>query len=337
MSKKVLFICKQRIDSYGVSYGLINSANFLANFLNKKGIDSKVATVVDSNTIDKEVYNYKATHVIIHALFVPTYKLEELIKKYNDINRQILIHSKISFLANEGIAIEWLKKYDNLAINYKNLGIAANNIQTVNALNLILNNKVLYLPNVYYHDIKLDNKPTKNENEFWVGCFGAVRPLKNHLIQAIAAMVYSDKEGKKLKFFINSSRIEQKGEPVYKNLKALFEGTKHELVEVPWLNHKDFLNIVNQMDLGMQLSFTETFNIVAADLVYCKVPLIASKEINWLPFYSKTDTQNINCIINSIKLNYLKIFNNLFTSLNSFNLYIKNSISKCIWLRFIRK
>jgi hypothetical protein len=36
------------------------------------------------------------------------------------------------------------------------------------------------------------------------------------------------------------------------------------------------------MDLGMQISFTETFNIVAADFVYCEVPVVVSEEIDFV-------------------------------------------------------
>ena len=68
MHKKpsTLFICKER--SYGVSYGLINSAQFVANFLNKNGVESHVITVIDNNDIDREVTKYKPTHVFIEAL-----------------------------------------------------------------------------------------------------------------------------------------------------------------------------------------------------------------------------------------------------------------------------
>jgi len=36
------------------------------------------------------------------------------------------------------------------------------------------------------------------------------------------------------------------------------------------------------MDLGLQVSYSETYNIVAADFVWNNIPLIGSPEINWL-------------------------------------------------------
>lgn len=40
------------------------------------------------------------------------------------------------------------------------------------------------------------------------------------------------------------------------------------------------------MDVVMQVSFSETFNIVAADAVACDVPVVASAEVPWLKNYA---------------------------------------------------
>jgi hypothetical protein len=40
------------------------------------------------------------------------------------------------------------------------------------------------------------------------------------------------------------------------------------------------------MDLGMQVSFSETFNIVTADMVALGIPVVVSDEIEWVyPFF----------------------------------------------------
>jgi hypothetical protein len=44
------------------------------------------------------------------------------------------------------------------------------------------------------------------------------------------------------------------------------------------------------MDIGLQLSFTESFNIVSADFVNHGVPIVVSDAIKWLPFVLKTST-----------------------------------------------
>src|SRR5690606_12731292 len=81
-----------------------------------------------------------------------------------------------------------------------------------------------------------------------------------------------------------------------KNLKALFDGTPHELVEHGWLLHDSFQNLIQTMDFGLQVSFSETFNIVAADFVHLHVPIVGSQEIEWMSCVYKakpTDLDNI--------------------------------------------
>ena len=75
----VLFLCKQRISSYGNSYGLINSAAFVAEYLKSIGIEAYVEMAVDGNDIDKIVTRINPTHVIIHALFITPAKMYELL------------------------------------------------------------------------------------------------------------------------------------------------------------------------------------------------------------------------------------------------------------------
>jgi glycosyltransferase involved in cell wall biosynthesis len=130
-----------------------------------------------------------------------------------------------------------------------------------------------------------------------IGCFGAIRPLKNQLIQAFAAIRFANDEGKKLRFHINGSRVEGKAEPNIKNIRELFKSqTTHELVEHTWMDHDQFVEVIKEMDMTMQVSFSETYNIVAADAIAALVPVITSDEITFVPsaYHAKcTDTDDI--------------------------------------------
>lgn len=301
---KVLFICKKRVDTYGISFGLLNSATFVVNALDAKGIEAKVVTVVDSNGIDKEVASYKPTHVMIEALWVIPEKFEVLCKLHSKVTFIVRIHSKVPFLAMEGIAIEWIKKYNELAKKFDNLRISANSAEFNNTLKEAMDINAIFLPNIYlpvskpssyFSELEYDNprffgwltgtKPTKPDSEksLHIGCFGAIRPLKNHLNQALAAMMMANKVDRRLYFHVNGNRLEQRGDNVLKNLKALFAGTKHVLVEHEWMPHAQFVRLVKTMDLGMQVSLTESFNIVVADFVANDVPIVVSKDIDWMP------------------------------------------------------
>lgn len=292
---KILFICKERVNTYGISTGLLQSSKFIADYLTTVGYNAKVAVCPDANSIDKEVYNFRPDKIIIHAIWVTPEKLQELATKYSQISWVVMIHSKLPFLANEGIAFKWLHQYCHLP--NKNVQIGANNIEAVNELQYALKREIIYLPNIYSEQTNIKKEHIHQKKVLHVGCFGAIRPLKNVLMQAVAAIRYGDEKEKKIIFHINAGRVEQSGEQVLKNIRALFDhNPKHELVEHGWLTHLEFLKLVGRMDVGMQVSLSETFNITAADFVYMDIPIVVSPEIEWMPKWGQADPTKIDDI-----------------------------------------
>lgn len=147
---RVLFICKKRQTEYGVSYGLINSCRFLCNALERLGVEGKVVAVIDNNCIDREVHQYKPTHVFIEALWVVAEKFHVLVPRYPKVKWYVRLHSNIPFLANEGIAMEWISKYDALQKQYPNFHIAVNSKKIQSDLQKTLDLQTVYTPNVYF-------------------------------------------------------------------------------------------------------------------------------------------------------------------------------------------
>ena len=339
MSKnsKVLFICKKRIESYGISFGLLNSASFIANALQKKGIESKAICVIDNNYIDKEIHDYRPTHVIIHALWVVPEKIKILIEKYPRIKWVVRIHSQLPFLANEGIAFDWICKYNELAKSHSNFRLSGNN-RTFNDDIVKLGIKSVYLPNIYCPKNKTKCEKTKKDDYLDVACFGALRPMKNHLTQAVAAIHFANRKDTKMRFHINGNRIEQKGDQPLKNLKALFKKTPHKLVEHDWMNHVDFLKLIRTMDLGMQVSLSESFNIVSADFVNSCVPIVVSDEMDWLPKWTHADENSTESIVRKMDSNLFwnKITFGLTTKINRLYLRCYNKRALKVWLRYLK-
>jgi hypothetical protein len=329
---------------YGSSFGLRNSAAFVANYLNEQGIPSKVVLVVDSNDIDREVTQYNPSHVIIEALWVPPAKFIELfaIPRHQSRKWIVRIHSLPGFLANEGIAFRWLNEYGN--IDFDNFMIAPNTAEFTNDLEDVLGLYTIYLPNIYqplrkhvFHDFKKEIQKDIDGHEYInIGCFGAIRPLKNHLTQAIAAIEFAEGMDKKVKFHINSTRIEQKGESVYQNLQSLFYGSNgHKLICHHWMNHHDFLRILKSMDIGMQVSFTESFNIVTADYVYCDVPVVVSPAVTWLSSIYQADPNSTRDIIDKLRMSRFLAKIGL-QKFNKCSLKRYNRHAKEIWLDFLK-
>jgi hypothetical protein len=301
--------------------------------LDRLGLDSKVVDVVDNNCINREVCLYRPTHVFIEALWVVPSKIEQLAKLHPDVKWIIRIHSNTPFIANEGVAIDWILGY--LAIDSPNVIIAPNSKNFLGDLISIgaSKSKVNYLPN-YYEFRKHSNKLNNLKDSVHIGCFGAIRPLKNQLIQAIAAINFANTINKDLYFHINSSRVEQSGNNVLKNLRALFENGRHKLVEHNWLKHDDFLVLVGNMDINMQVSLTETFNITVADSVNELVPVVVSKEVDWIDSRFHADPTSSIDIFGRLLLIWRnkdkKIAKKNWYDLNSYNL-----LSVHHWLSFL--
>jgi hypothetical protein len=313
--QRYLFIVKYREDSGGhCAYdgtlncygGLYNSAAFVVQMLNSIGIWARLVQVCDNNGIDAAVDHYKPTTVVIEALWVVPSKFAVLEKLHPKVKWIVRCHSEIPFIAYEGVAMEWLLAY----MTHANVSIANNSIYgardfmaIIQAANpkwsaIEVGKRVKYLPNWYP---AIEKKAKKAASAILnIGCFGAIRPLKNHLLQALSAIEFARQLGKKLHFHVNG-RTEQGGESVLNNLRALLPGTGNELVEHEWEPRGQFLGTMSGMDVSMQVSFSETFDITAADSAALGIPLVTSNEVTWASPLSQAETTNAGSIVERLK------------------------------------
>ncbi len=345
---KVLFLLKKNNSyNYGSPYtdpstGLFNSASILAEQLKDKlHVKTKLVICIDGNSVDREVHEYKPDVCILEAIWITPAKMEELIKLHPKVIFVVRVHSELPFLANEGSAISNINGYSKL-----DMFVAMNSKDTYNELKIIYSN-IVYMPNVY-EDVCIGGgdfaRYLKNLSQYlfdpkgwtklsWrelnVGCFGAIRPMKNQLIQAVAAINYADKAGTKLNFHMNGSRVEQRGDSVLKNLIALFEDSKHDLVLYPWMPREDFLKLIASMDVGMQVSMNESFNIVSADFVSQKVPIVVSEAVKWCPDFSQVSTIRGKEI--EEKIGQALRYNRMFVRGQAFHLEVYNKVSLKHW------
>jgi hypothetical protein len=233
------------------------------------------------------------------------------------------------------MAIEWLRAY--VALKLKNFSLSSNSADVIDAFKHAYNIEVKYHPNIYcpddYQQYNSDKNPVPVEHQHIIdiGCFGAIRPMKNQLLQALAAISFGNTIQKKIRFHINGDRVEMKGDSTFRNLENAFKNTKHELVKHPWMDHKEFVRLVRSMDLGMQVSLSETFNIVAADFVWNNVPVVGSDEISWLSFLYRADPNDLHSIMNKLTTAYNGASVNL-QRLNKWNLIRYNDDATKVWL-----
>ncbi len=313
---RLLFIVRYRQDSAGrCAYdgtphcygGLYYSALFVVQMLNSIGIWAKLVQVCDNNGIDAVVTAWKPTHVIIEALWVVPPKFAILQRLHPTVQWIVRCHSEIPFLAYDGVAMSWLTQY----VQQPNVSIASNSTYGTRDFDSVIGaanpqwteaqiqSKVRYLPNWYSATpIGLSKIP---DSTLDVGCFGAIRPLKNQLIQCLAAIEWARALDKPLRFHVNS-RVEQGGDGALKNIAALLAAAGQKLIQHPWQERTPFLATLGAMDVNMQVSLSETFDITAADSAVLGVPLVTSAEIQWSTAVSQAAPTNTASIVAKLKL-----------------------------------
>lgn len=309
---RLLFILKQKqgeglwVDKSSRKPGLHNSINSLVYGLRSAGIDATLVDVADRNGIDAVVREHKPDVVVIEAYWVTPGKFQLLKLIHPNVHWIVRNHSEIPFLAEEASAGMWNCEYLKMGVE-----VSSVSTRTVNDLmNLQMNlnvdsSLVSYLPNVYWGDGGIPN-PVKEmpTDEIHIGCFGALRPMKNHFQQAMAAIGYAASTGRKLFFHINGTRVESHGASPLKNLRGTFARLYNaELVEHPWMEKDQFYKLLQErIDVLLQCSLTESFNIVAADAVLCGVPVISSGEVRWLSDVFHCDPTDSTSIVNHLSL-----------------------------------
>ena len=344
MKPRILFILKRREDysaklhsEIGLSTGLYNSAKFVSDMLVESGVDSAVSVAVDSNCIDRIVTEHRPTHVIVEALWVTPSKFYELTNLHPSIKWIVRLHSEMPFIAGEGIAVDWIGDY----LRFTNITVAANAPRMYSEVRHLARLKgkgdVAYLPN-YYPVGNETRLQQQSEEHVDVGCFGAVRLLKNHLVQAFGALKFADRIGKSLNFHINSGRVEMQGDPVLRNLQGLFsqlESTGHKLINHVWTPREEFLTLCSKMDVGLQVSFSETFNIVGADFIGQGVPIVGSPEIPWSSKLFNADPTNSDKIADAIGYAYKHSTLNVWLNRKRLTKYVASS--KETWLNYFKE
>jgi hypothetical protein len=339
---RFLFILKQRVDydavlhaARGLSTGLFNSASYAVEALRDLGHDTDIAVAVDNNDIDRLVTEHQATHVILEALWVVPQKFTVLTKLHPKVKWIVRLHSDMPFIANEGMAMDWIPDL----LRFTSVTVAPNSPRLTKQLAQMMSHmgrdcadRVVLLPNIYPSDTF--PAKIKPQNRWWIdiSCFGAIRPMKNQLMQAVAAVEFAAGIGKQLRFHINSGRVEGRGEAVQRNITNLFAHLADS--GHPWMPRDEFVDICANMDIAMQVSFSETFNIVAADHVTRSVPLVSSAEVPWSHAWWQADPTDSDSMVLALQRAYQHPRLNIWANQFGLAKYRRQALKK--WSRYLR-
>jgi hypothetical protein len=284
----------------GSNIGLGVNALHTVRVLRRAGVVVEAASVADPADVRARLAERPGvTHCVIEAPWVPRDAMADLLRAFPKIHFLVRSHSQIGFLQIEPGAIQLLRELLTLQDNSLNLTVATNSLTLKRFFETAYGGHTLYLPNLYdLERVTRKRDVTHTSRTLRIGSFGALRLLKNHTTAAAAALMLARKRGCDLEFSVSVENDTMGGAAVLDALRKMFADLKWaKLVERPWEDWATFRQTVSGMDLCLQVSMTETFNITTADAVAEGVPCVVSPCIEWAPDYWKADTDRLEEVV----------------------------------------
>lgn len=282
---RVLLTYKNFAIQRGLSHiGLGVSSLNTAKVLKRQGITVTVQPVNTATEIASAVKQYNPTHCVIAAPWLAVTEMAWLVRQFTAVEFIINLHSNVGFLAADTNGVALTRQYIDLEQANLNFRISANSRKGTLWIRTAFQCPCLWLPNLYAVDSSaISHRPLWNGGVLNIGAFGATRPLKNLMSAAGAALALTNQLKAQTQFWISGGRPDG-GMNVVASIKALLAGlTNITIKEVNWTSWPQFRDIVRTMHVMLQVSYTESFNMVTADGVVEGVASVVSDAIDWPP------------------------------------------------------
>ena len=317
----------------------LNVAGFTtAKFLRHHGVETVVFPVRNNvdvvNYIDNynETHKKRLTHVVISAPWLSIHDVKHLIKHFSDIEFVILSHSNVGFLQADPCGVKLFREYSELSKTHKNFRIGGNCSRFTDWFEIAYRERCVYLPNIYPTE-HVHSKVWDGISTIKIGAFGAIRPEKNFMTAAAASIAIHSILNVPVEIHMSTGGDGCKSTtlPSIEEMTENIDGVK--LVRHDWDNWDKFIKLIEKMDLLIQVSYTESFNMVTADGISVGVPVVVSPVISWAPDSWKADSDDA--------LNVAKVGIKLLTTnqwhIGSDALEFNNEKNLKHWLNFLKK
>lgn len=290
---------KRNKDAGGYKHiGLGVNGTHTAKVLREMGIRADISGVWTIKDIreDLVIKFPNATHVIIEAPWLSVEETVALCNAHPDKHFVVRCHSQVGFLQVEPGAVKILREllaYQEMTLN---LTVSGNSHRFCDSIDDTYHQNCLYLPNMYDVPREMEHhSPPHDHRVVRIASFGAIRLMKNHPTAAVAALQIARARHCDLEFFMSVDRVEGGGQSVIQTVKNFMDGLHWaKLVPVPWSDWSQFRHLVANMDLTLQLSSSETFNLVTADSLAAGVPAVVGPAIEWVPEHFKANIDDTN-------------------------------------------
>lgn len=271
--------------------GLGVTALNTAKVLREHGYDATPESVVDGYDIRNNLRSGKftCTHLVMCAPFFDTPFLKSLCAEFPHVTFVVTFHSNVGFLGTDKWAMGILLEQIDLQLTVSNFRIAGNNPRFCKGVRAAFGASCLLLPNLYPLG-KPEYRSPWHRDTLHIGAFGAIRVLKNLPTAVWAAKIMAREIRTDVEFHISSGRVEGAGaDAVLTTLRRIAASSaggpyRLNLIEEPWAPWNIFrVNVVSNMHLLMQPSYTESFNGVTADGISMGIPSVTGPAIDWVP------------------------------------------------------
>jgi hypothetical protein len=266
-----------------------------ANVLRQAGFNVIVFPVRDNVDVVTAIDHYNETnpepltHVVISAPWLSAYDLKALITNFKGIEFVVLSHSNVGFLQADPNGVELLRAYLTISQYYPNLKVGGNSKRFVEWLRGAYGEGGILLPNLYPLDGAHPAKVWDGTAPLKIGAFGAVRPEKNFMTAAAAALLIQRFFNIPVEFHMSAGGEGDQGRTA-DAINQMAEGLPDfKVIRHDWIFWDGFIGILQEMDLLIQVSYTESFNMVTADGIFVGVPSVVSPVISWAPREWKAD------------------------------------------------
>lgn len=303
---RVAFVYKNFGRTPSGHIGLGVTALQHVKYLQAKGIYCDVWGILNLNDLKAKIALARTepsnvhplTHIVISAPFLAAEDMQDIAILNPSLDFAVVSHSNIGFLSADPGAFKLIREYMNVEAQVPNFHLAGNSPRLGKWVEAAYHMPCWTLPNLYYLDKTTTkcHRPRFSGDMLRVGCFGAQRVLKNILSAGAAALQIASALRVDLEFWISGGRVEGP-QNTRASLDQMYCGLRHaKVVENNWEAWSQFRQTVRHMDLMIQVSYTESFNVVTADGVAGGVPSVVSSAIEWAPDSWKAEADDPNDI-----------------------------------------
>jgi hypothetical protein len=284
------FAANRNISHIGLGVAAINTAKVLR----RVGVITDVWPILGAADLHAQLRAKPVEQVIISAPWIPARDLQDLANEFTETFFAVNCHSNVGFLQADPGGVKLVRETLELEMGTHNIRLAGNSRRFCRWIEATFGGRCHYLPNLYFlHGESERQRSFCGGETLRIGVFGAVRPLKNLMSAAGAALEISRKLRVPLELWFSGGRAEGGGEIVLAAVREMLAGLPNvDLIMNDWQSWPSFRKTVAHMHLLLQPSYTESFNMVTADGVAEGVASVVSEAIDWAPADWKADVDD---------------------------------------------